>query len=234
MKRLYGLRNDKENISLIIGDDKAMLIIQTAESFEARELNLEFDLENENEISADKVKPINISADKITTGTRDAGKVKVVNLDGTGEKIEIRVGELRTQTTFLMSKVDYLETKLKEKDEEISKLKDLINTKVSSEEFWDFVKYYTEESDALAEVEPIDITEYYKDETQQKEQPEPVQRALKRIKEIDYITDVRIDEEFETTVDGFPENRLTITIDYLDVDFVKEARKADKYKELEI
>ena len=61
-------------------------------------------------------------------------------------------------------------------------------------------------------------------------QPYPVQRALKRIKELDYITDVRIDEEFETTVDDFPENRLTITIDYLDVDFVKEARKADKYK----
>ncbi|MFE2840198.1 hypothetical protein [Aerococcus urinaeequi] len=59
-----------------------------------------------------------------------------------------------------------------------------------------------------------------------KEQPYPVQRALKRIKEIDYITDVRIDEEFETTVDGFPENRLTITIDYLDVDFVAEMKKS--------
>lgn len=61
-------------------------------------------------------------------------------------------------------------------------------------------------------------------------QPYPVQRALKRIKEIDYITDVRIDEEFETTVDDFPENRLTITIDYLDVDIVKKMKKADKYK----
>ena len=70
--------------------------------------------------------------------------------------------------------------------------------------------------------------------TNKEKQPEPVQRALKRIKELEYITDVRIDEEFETTVDGFPENRLTITIDYLDVDFVKEARKADKYKELNI
>lgn len=129
MKRLYGLRNDKENISLIIGDDKAMLIIQTAESFKARELNLELDWENKKEISADKVKPINISADKITTGTLDASKVSLVNLDGTGEKIKVIVGELRTQTNFLMSKVDYLETELKEKDEEISKLKDLINTK---------------------------------------------------------------------------------------------------------
>ncbi|MGH2080260.1 hypothetical protein ACRCJU_02870 [Aerococcus urinaeequi] len=127
MNKIYGLRNDKENMTLIIADDKATLISQTAEDFEFRELNLEFDLENESKISTDKVKPINISADKITTGTRDAGKVKVVNLDGTGEKIKIRVGELRTQTTFLMSKVDYLETKLKEKDEEISKLKDLTN-----------------------------------------------------------------------------------------------------------
>lgn len=70
----------------------------------------------------------------------------------------------------------------------------------------------------------------HKGETQQKEQPYPAQRALKRIKELEYITDVRIDEEFETTIDDFPKNRLTITIDYLDVDFVKEARKADKYK----
>lgn len=218
MNKIYGLRNDKENISLIIGDDKAMLIIQTAESFKARELNLEIDLENESKISADKVKPINISTNKITGGTIDGNNIVIDSL----------------QPNILAGKIENLETKLKEKDEEISKLKDLVNTKVSSEEFWDFVKYYTEESDALAEVEPIDITEYYKDETQQKEQPEPVQRALKRIKELDYITDVRIDEEFETTVDGFPENRLTITIDYLDVDFVKEARKADKYKELEI
>lgn len=230
MKRLYGLRNNKENMSLIIGDDKATLIIQTSESFEVRELNLELDWENKKEISADKVKPINISADKITTGTLDAGKVKLVNLDGTGEKIEIRVGELRTQTTFLMSKVDYLETKLKEKDEEISKLKDLTNTKVSSEEFWDFVKYYTEESDALAEVEPIDITEYYKDETQQKEQPEPVQRALKRIKELNRVTDVRIDEEFKPTDFDMTENKLTITIDYLDADTAKKMKKAGKCK----
>lgn len=63
-----------------------------------------------------------------------------------------------------------------------------------------------------------------------------MQRALKRIKELKYITDVRIDEKFETSVDGspeidgFPENRLTITIDYLDVDIVKKMKKADKYK----
>ena len=71
-----------------------------------------------------------------------------------------------------------------------------------------------------------------KGEAQQKEQPKAVQRALNRIKEIKYITDVRIDEEFETTVtvDDFPENRLTITIDYLDVDIVKEMKKADEYE----
>ncbi|MFW3361505.1 hypothetical protein ACN2A0_02400 [Aerococcus viridans] len=230
MKKIYGLQNDKEIISLIIADDKPLLIIQTAESFKVRELKLQYDNEDLEEITTVKFKPINISADKITTGTLDAGKVKLVNLDGTGEKIEIRVGELRTQTTFLMSKVDYLETKLKEKDEEISKLKDLTNTKVSSEEFWDFMKYYTEESDALAEVEPIDITEYYKDETQQKEQPEPVQRALKRIKELNRVTDVRIDEEFKPTDFDMTENKLTITIDYLDADTAKKMKKAGKCK----
>lgn len=263
MNRIYGLRNDKENMSLIIGDDKATLIIQTAESYEVRDLNLEFDVKLDESVSLEEIKPIKISANEITTGdvaeiaryalkgiannlnvdskvkiTEDGVKTSSANnnfkADGTGEKIEIKVGELRTQTTFLMSKVDYLETKLKEKDEEISKLKDLTNTKVSSKEFWDFVKYHKDENDALLEVEPIDIAEYYKDETQQKDKPEPVQRALKRIKEIDYITDVRIDEKFKTTVDGFPENRLTITIDYLDLDFVEEMKKADKYKGLNI
>lgn len=58
----------------------------------------------------------------------------------------------------------------------------------------------------------------------------PVQRALDRIEELNYITDVRIDEDFETTVDDFPKNRLTITIDYLDVNFVKEARESEKYE----
>ena len=53
-------------------------------------------------------------------------------------------------------------------------------------------------------------------------QPYPVKRALNRIEELKYITDVRIDEDFETTIDDFPENRLTITIDYLDVDLVKK------------
>lgn len=114
MNRNYGLKNDKENISLIIGDDKAMLIIQTAESYKVRDLNLEFDVESDKSVSLEEIKPINISANDITGG----------NIDGTGEKIKVIVGELRTKTNFLMSKVDYLETKLKEKDEEISKLKE--------------------------------------------------------------------------------------------------------------
>lgn len=233
MKRLYGLQNDKENISLIVGDDKAMLIIQTAESLKARELNLELDRENKKEISADKVKPINISADKITTGTLDASKFSLVNLDGTGEKIKVIVGELRTQTNFLMSKVDYLETKLKEKDEEISKLKDLTNTKISSEEFWGFVKYHKDcEEIPAVKLKSYGFSSDYDgsniSSANKEKQPEPIQRALKRIEELKYITDVRIDEEFETTVvDDFPKNRLTITIDYLDVDFVKEMKKGD-------
>ncbi len=128
MKKIYGLRNDKENTSLIIADDKATLIIQTAEGYKVRELNLEFDLENGNEISADKVKPINISANKITGGTIDGNNIVIDAL----------------QTNILAGKLDCLETKLKEKDEEISKLKDLTNTKASSKEFWNFVKYYSE------------------------------------------------------------------------------------------
>lgn len=229
MNKIYGLRNDKENITLIIANDEATLITQTAEGFEFRELNLQFDLENEKEISADKVKPINISANEITSG--DIAKITSYALKGiannanvdseveitedgikvSSEKIKVRVGELRTQTNFLMSKVDYLETKLKEKDEEISKLKDLVNAKVSSKEFWDFVKYY-------------------KDETQQKEQPKPIQRALNRIEGLDRVTDVRIDEEFKATDFNISENRLTITIDYLDVGIAKKMKKAGKCK----
>lgn len=119
MNRIYGLRNDKENISLIIADDKVTLITQTAEGFEFRELNLEIDLENESKTFGDKVKPINISANKITGGTIDGNNIVIDSL----------------QTNILAGKVETLETKLKEKDEEISKLKDLVNTKVSSKEF---------------------------------------------------------------------------------------------------
>lgn len=141
MQRIYGLQTDKENINLIVNGDKALITMQTAENFEARELKLQFDNEELEEIPAIKLKSYGFSSD----------------YDG---------------------------------------------AKISS--------------------------------TNKEKQPEPVQRALNRVKELKYITDVRIDEEFETTVDGFPENRLTITIDYLDVDLVEEARKADKYKELEI
>ena len=63
-----------------------------------------------------------------------------------------------------------------------------------------------------------------------KKQPKPVQRALKLIQELEYITGVRIDEGLETTADNLPESRLTITIDYLDADIVKEMEKADEYK----
>lgn len=81
MKKIYGLQNDKEIISLIIADDKPLLIIQTAEDFKVRELNLQHDDEDLEEFSTVKFKPINISADKITTGTLDASKAKVVNID---------------------------------------------------------------------------------------------------------------------------------------------------------
>ena len=166
MKRLYGLRNDKENISLIIGDDKAMLIIQTSESFEVRDLNLEFDLENENEISADKVKPINIDVSAITTD--DIAKTSRCALKGIANNVNV--------------------------DNKVKITEGGVETSSANKE----------------------------------KQPEPIQRALKRIEELKYITDVRIDEEFETTVvDDFPKNRLTITIDYLDVDFVKEMKKGD-------
>lgn len=162
MKKIYGLQNDKEKISLIIVDDKPLLIIQTAESFKVRELNLQYDNEDLEEFTAVKFKPINISANDITAG---------------GTKLEVK-----SKWANIDSKVEITE--------------DGIKTSSANKE----------------------------------SQPYPVQRALKRIQELKYITDVGIDEEFETAVDHFPENRLIITIDYLDVDFVKEARKANKYK----
>lgn len=61
-------------------------------------------------------------------------------------------------------------------------------------------------------------------------QPKPIQQALNRIEELNRVTDVRIDEEFKPVGFNMTENRLTITIDYLDVDIVKEMKKADKYK----
>lgn len=71
----------------------------------------------------------------------------------------------------------------------------------------------------------------YKSENN-KEYPEPVQRALKRIRELEYITDVRIDEEFEVCDKHFdyPNNRLTITIDYLDVELFKKLKEEAKLK----
>ena len=159
MKKIYGLQNDKEKISLIIVDDKPLLIIQTAENFEVRELNLEFDLENENDAFEGKLNKFN---DDITI---NAGALKgIANNANVDSKVEITEDGIKTSSANKES------------------------------------------------------------------QPYPVKQALKRIEEIKYITDVRIDEEFGTTVDDFPENRLTITIDYWDVDFVKEARKSDKYK----
>ena len=69
----------------------------------------------------------------------------------------------------------------------------------------------------------------YNDESH-KGQPKPIRRALKRIKELKYITNIEIDEEFEPAGFEMSENRLTITIEYLDVDIVKEMKKADKHK----
>ncbi|MGH2016736.1 hypothetical protein [Aerococcus urinaeequi] len=137
MKKIYGLQNDKEKISLIIVDDKPLLIIQTAESFKVSELNLQYDKEDLEEITTVRFKPMGFSS----------------NYDG--------------------------------------------------------AKIYS---------------------ANKENQPEPLQKALKRIKELERVTDVRIDEEFKATDFNASENRLTITIDYLDVDIVKEMEKADKYK----
>lgn len=71
----------------------------------------------------------------------------------------------------------------------------------------------------------------YKNENKE-DQPEPVQRALKRIRELKYITDVRIDEEFEACDKrlDYPNNRLTITIDYLDVELFKAIKEKSNYE----
>ena len=57
-------------------------------------------------------------------------------------------------------------------------------------------------------------------------QPKPIQRALDRIEELDRITCVRIDEEIKQANDDWSENRLTITIDYLDTGFVKGTKES--------
>ena len=132
MKRLYGLQTDKENVTLSINEDKAMLTIQTADAIKVRELDLQSDVKSDKSASLEEIKPIKIDASGITVG----------NIDGNGEGENIIIDAL--QTNILAGKLDYLETKLKEKDEEISKLKYLTNTKVSSKEFWNFVKYYSE------------------------------------------------------------------------------------------
>ena len=161
MKRLYGLQTEKENVTLSVNEDKAMLTIQTADAIEFRELKLQSNIKSGEPLSLGKVELVNIDANKITAG---------------GTKLEVK------------DKWANIDSKVKITEDGI---------KISSEN--------------------------------KESQPYPVQRALNRIQELKYITDVRIDEEFETTVDDLPENRLTITIDYLDVDFVKEARNANKY-----
>ena len=158
MKRLYGLQTEKENVTLSVNEDKAMLTIQTADAIEFRELKLQSNIKSGEPLSLGKVELVNIDANKITAG---------------GTKLEIK-----DKWANIDSKVEITEDGIK----------------ASS--------------------------------ANKESQPYPVQRALKRIQELKYITDVRIDEEFETTVDDFPENRLTITIDYLDVDFVKEMKKS--------
>lgn len=60
------------------------------------------------------------------------------------------------------------------------------------------------------------MKENYGLQNDKESQPKPVQRVLKQIKELKYITDVRIDEEFKATDLNMTENRLTITIDYLE------------------
>ena len=162
MKKLYGLQTDKENVTLSVNEDKAMLTIQTADAIKVRELELQSNIKLGEPLSFEKVELVNIDANKITAGGTELEiKDKWANIDS---KVEITEDGIKTSSANKES------------------------------------------------------------------QPYPVQRALKRIQELKYITDVGKDEEFETAVDHFPENRLIITIDYLDVDFVKEARKANKYK----
>lgn len=77
----------------------------------------------------------------------------------------------------------------------------------------------------LKKMQTIDLDKLEEQGFFEDEKPEPVQRALKRIRELKYITAVRIDEEFETTIDDIPENRLTVTIDYFDVDLLKKVKE---------
>lgn len=143
MNRIYGLKNDKENISLIIGDDKAMLIIQTAESLKARELNLEFDVESDKSVSLEEIKPIKISANEITGGNvaqfvRDSGNVKNTNQEKTDKsKVYLENGKVGTKVdpTLLdiFRAIDELSSKLDALDSKV-------NLKADSKELEELIK----------------------------------------------------------------------------------------------
>jgi len=130
MNRIYGLKNDKENISLIIGDDKAMLIIQTAESYKVRDLNLEFDVESDKSVSLEEIKPINISANDITGGNiaqfvRDSGNVKNTNQEKTDKsKVYLENGKVGTKVDPMLldifRAIDELSSKLDALDSKVN------------------------------------------------------------------------------------------------------------------
>lgn len=89
-----------------------------------------------------------------------------------------------------------------------------------------------EDLELLKKIQTIDLDKLEEQGLFETEKPKPVQRALKRIRELEYITDVRIDEEFEACSKRFdyPNNRLTITIDYLDVELFKKLKEEAKLK----
>lgn len=130
MNRIYGLKNDKENISLIIGDDKAMLIIQTAESYKVRDLNLELDVESDKSVSLEEIKPINISANDITGGNiaqfvRDSGNVKNTNQEKTDKsKVYLENGKVGTKVDPMLldifRAIDELSSKLDALDSKVN------------------------------------------------------------------------------------------------------------------
>lgn len=143
MNRIYGLENDKENISLIVGDDKAMLIIKTAESLKARELNLEFDVESDKSVSLEEIKPIKISANEITGGNvvqfvRDSGNVKNTNQEKTDKsKVYLENGKVCTKVDPMLldifRAIDELSSKLDALDSKV-------NLKADSKELEELIK----------------------------------------------------------------------------------------------
>ena len=96
MKKLYGLQTDKENVTLSVNEDKAMLTIQTADAIKVRKLELQSNFKSGEPLSFEKAEIVNIDTNKITAGgTALEIKDKWANIDS---KVEITEDGIKTSS----------------------------------------------------------------------------------------------------------------------------------------